>query len=134
MFLRRKQAGEFLLARYGFGAEKTLAKLAVIGGGPKFRKAGRIPLYTIEDLDSWALAKIGAPVRSTSEAKANRSKAGANKAYLGARMIAPDTTNRDVLGASASINRSLLTGENIPIAAQTRGAGQAQRSSECADA
>jgi hypothetical protein len=132
-FLRRKQAGEYLLAKYGFGAEKTLAKVAVVGGGPEYRKAGRIPLYTIEALDNWALAKIGAPVHSTSEAKANRSKAGANKAYPGARMMGPDTTKPDVLGASASINRSLRAGDDIPNAAQIRGAAQAQRSAGCAD-
>jgi hypothetical protein len=34
-FLRRKQAREYLQAKYGFGAEKTLAKLAVTGGGPE---------------------------------------------------------------------------------------------------
>ncbi len=39
----------------------------MIGGGPVFRKAGRTPLYTPADLDAWAEARIGAPVRSTSE-------------------------------------------------------------------
>jgi len=66
-FLRRKAAGEYLKTKFGFGSEKTLAKLAVLGGGPAFRKAGSAVLYTPDDLDAWALAKIGKPQRSTSD-------------------------------------------------------------------
>jgi hypothetical protein len=69
-YLRRKQAGEYLKSKYGFGAPKTLAKLAVVGGGPEIFYAGpRTPLYTEEKLDDWAQSKIGKPVRSTSERK-----------------------------------------------------------------
>jgi hypothetical protein len=42
--------------------------------------AGRFPVYTVEDLDNWALGKIGAPVRSTSEAKAARLNASTRQA------------------------------------------------------
>jgi hypothetical protein len=66
-FLRRRIAAEYLLKKYGFGAEKTLAKGVVTGDTPEFHKAGRIVLYTREALDKWALGKIGEPVRSTSE-------------------------------------------------------------------
>jgi hypothetical protein len=45
---------------------KWLAKLAVIGGGPIYRKAGRYPLYAKEDLDAWAESRLSAPRRSTS--------------------------------------------------------------------
>ncbi|RTL81891.1 MAG: hypothetical protein EKK29_17215 [Hyphomicrobiales bacterium] len=69
-FLRRKAAGEYLKSKYGFGSEKTLAKLACLGGGPEFRKAGTAALYEPAKLDEWAIAKIGAPVRSTSEMEA----------------------------------------------------------------
>ena len=70
-FLRRKGAGVYLKNKYGFGSEKTLAKLASIGGGPEFRKAGdRVVLYTRPALDDWALAKISGPLKSTSEADA----------------------------------------------------------------
>jgi hypothetical protein len=41
--------------------------LAVIGGGPVFRKAGRYPIYEPSELDLWAEARIGARQRSTSE-------------------------------------------------------------------
>ena len=66
-FLRRKQAAKYLKETYGFGAERTLAKLATIGGGPEMVYAGRIPLYWLEGLDAYALAKLTGPVRSTSE-------------------------------------------------------------------
>jgi hypothetical protein len=65
-FHRRKSAAEYLLKKYGFGASATLAKLAVIGGGPLFGKVGRMVIYREHDLDAWALAKISAPRRSTS--------------------------------------------------------------------
>ncbi len=66
-FLRRKAAGEYLRAKFGFGSEKTLAKLACLGGGPEFRKAGTAALYEPAKLDEWAAAKISAPIVSTSE-------------------------------------------------------------------
>jgi len=47
-------------------SSKWLAKLAVVGGGPIYRKAGRFPLYAVEDLDIWARSRIGTPRRSTS--------------------------------------------------------------------
>jgi hypothetical protein len=67
-YLRRAQAAAYIEATYGFPCSRQwLAKLAVIGGGPVYRKAGRIPIYAPEDLDAWALARIGAPRRSTSD-------------------------------------------------------------------
>jgi hypothetical protein len=92
-YVRRKQAGEYLQAKYGFGAEKTLAKLAVIGGGPEYRMAGRFPLYRMEDLDNWALGKIGAPVRNTSEARANREAARCRQAAAAVSTMAPAATS-----------------------------------------
>ncbi len=69
-FLRRKAAGEYLKSKYGFGSEKTLAKLACLGGGPEFRKAANAAIYEPAKLDAWALAKIGPSQRSTSDARA----------------------------------------------------------------
>jgi hypothetical protein len=66
-FLRRKQAGEYLKKTYGFGSERTLAKLACIGGGPEFRKAGAAVLYEIPVLDNWAQSKISGAQGSTSD-------------------------------------------------------------------
>jgi hypothetical protein len=66
-FLRRKQAGKYLKETYGFGSERTLAKLACTGGGPEFRKAGPAVLYEIPVLDNWAQSKISGPQGSTSD-------------------------------------------------------------------
>ena len=71
-FLRRKPAGDYLTKKYGFGAARTLAKAAVTGGGPEYHKAGRVVLYTREALDKWALAKIGAARRQTSNSEGLR--------------------------------------------------------------
>ena len=66
-FLRRRQAADYLQSKYGFGAMATLAKGAVTGDTPYYRKAGKMVLYTKTSLDEWALKKIGPPQRSTSD-------------------------------------------------------------------
>jgi hypothetical protein len=66
-FLRRRQAADYLLSKYGFGATATLAKGAVTGDTPAYCKAGKIVLYTKQSLDEWALRKIGPLRHSTSE-------------------------------------------------------------------
>jgi len=67
-YLRRDAASEYLRVRWGIPcSKKTLAKLACIGGGPVYRRFGRIPLYTTADLDAFAEGRIGKPVRSTSD-------------------------------------------------------------------
>jgi hypothetical protein len=76
-FLRRRDAAEYLLEKYGFGAERTLAKGAVTGDTPEYRKAGRIVLYTRDALDRWALSKISAPRASSSDAS-GKQPAGAS--------------------------------------------------------
>ena len=61
-------AGKYLRQHWGIPcSEKTLTKLACVGGGPAYHRFGRIPLYTVADLDEFAQAKISKPVRSTSE-------------------------------------------------------------------
>lgn len=66
-YLRRDQAAAFLQRRFGAYTTETLAKLASIGGGPRFRKMSRFPLYTEEDLADWASARMSPPISSTSE-------------------------------------------------------------------
>ena len=66
-YLRRKQAAEYLQEHYGAYTNDTLAKLACVGGGPRFRKCGAYPLYTPEDLDAWAQSRMSDAVCSTSE-------------------------------------------------------------------
>jgi hypothetical protein len=67
-YLNRKAASEYLLRTWGLRRSVNyLAKLAVVGGGPGFHKANRDPLYSPEDLDTWASDIIGPRVGSTSE-------------------------------------------------------------------
>jgi len=66
--LRREPAANYIVEKWGIPCStKWLAKLAVVGGGPLFRKAGRFPLYDPEDLDQWAASRIGPKQKSTSE-------------------------------------------------------------------
>ena len=67
IYIRPKDAEKYLKEKYGFGSQKSLAKLACTGGGPEFRKAGRMRLYEPAALDDWAQSKISAPVRTTSD-------------------------------------------------------------------
>jgi len=68
--LRRVEASRFLTERGYATATATLAKLAVIGGGPPFQKFSRFPLYKPVDLLHWAATRTTATRRSTSEAAA----------------------------------------------------------------
>jgi hypothetical protein len=73
--LRRKTASEYLHETHGLDrAPSTLAKLAVIGGGPIFRRVGRVPLYATDDLDKWVASKLSAPMRSTSETASSKAE------------------------------------------------------------
>jgi hypothetical protein len=45
----------------------TLATKAVRGGGPPFRKFGRVPLYCWSDALAWARSRLSPLVNSTSE-------------------------------------------------------------------
>jgi len=66
--LRRFEAANYVQNYWGYPlSAKTLAKYAVIGGGPKFRKASRFPLYEAAWLDEWVQSKLSLPVSSTSE-------------------------------------------------------------------
>jgi hypothetical protein len=65
--MTRCEAAQYTTDHWFPCSPKTLAKLAVIGGGPSFRKAGRVPLYSEASVDGWAAGKIGPLVNSTSE-------------------------------------------------------------------
>jgi hypothetical protein len=66
-YLRPPQAASFLRENYGFGAVRSLAKMRVLGGGPDYRKVGRLVLYTEPDLVAWAESRLVGTYRSTSE-------------------------------------------------------------------
>ncbi|OWK28964.1 hypothetical protein [Sphingomonas mucosissima] len=76
-FIRRADAAAYLQERYGAYTKETLAKLAVVGGGPKFRLLGRFPVYTRDDLDAWAASRLSAPASSTAEAGSSRARTAA---------------------------------------------------------
>lgn len=66
--MRRAEAADYLRGAHGLPcAPATLAKYACIGGGPAFRKAGKFPIYSRDDLDAWAEQRLGKLVRTTSE-------------------------------------------------------------------
>jgi len=70
--LRRAEAAQYVHDKWGYPCSpKTLAKYAVIGGGPPFRKAGRYPLYHPDDLDVWVDGKLSDLVTSTSALTSN---------------------------------------------------------------
>ena len=67
-FLRRIEAARYLCEEWGIPrSPKTLAKHAVTGGGPAFRRAGRVPLYDIKDLDDWAREVLSPPATTTAQ-------------------------------------------------------------------
>lgn len=51
-YLTNDEAAAFLRL-----SPRTLEKLRVIGGGPRFRKFGRRVMYALVDLESWADAR-----------------------------------------------------------------------------
>jgi hypothetical protein len=66
--MRRADAARYLRETYGIPcAPATLAKYAVVGGGPAYKRAGKFPIYARDDLDAWAKSRLGKPVHSTSE-------------------------------------------------------------------
>jgi hypothetical protein len=67
-YMRRSDAADYLRTFYALPCRhSTLAKLACLGGGPPYRKAGKFPIYSREDLDAWARRRLGKLMRSTSE-------------------------------------------------------------------
>jgi hypothetical protein len=64
-YMRRVEAANYLRENWGIvRAPQTLARYAVQGLGPKFVKAGHVPMYQPCWLDAWARDLIG----DTSEA------------------------------------------------------------------
>jgi hypothetical protein len=65
---RRVDAARYLRETYGIPcAPATLAKKAVVGGGPAYKLAGKFPIYAQDDLDAWAKSRLSERVSSTSE-------------------------------------------------------------------
>ena len=66
-YLLRPQAAAYINERGLPYSATTLAKLATIGGGPKYRRFGNRAVYTTEDLDIWIEEKLSPLRASTSE-------------------------------------------------------------------
>jgi hypothetical protein len=70
--LLRRRPCATALTEAGFQTSAaTLATKATRGGGPPFRRFGRVPLYRWGDALEWANSLMSAPMRSTSEADAS---------------------------------------------------------------
>jgi hypothetical protein len=69
-YLRRGPAAKYITEKGIDCSPKTLAKWAVVGGGPAFSKFGPWPIYEPPDLDQWIAEKTSPRVRSTSELRA----------------------------------------------------------------
>jgi predicted DNA-binding transcriptional regulator AlpA len=66
-FIRRDEAARYLRQKYGFGSKATLAKAVVVGGGPQYRKIGRLVVYEPSALDAWVTSRLGPPQKSSSK-------------------------------------------------------------------
>ena len=65
-YLTRGQAAEYCIKQGLPVSQKTLAKYACVGGGPKFRKFGTTRvIYKIEDLDEWIERRLSKTFSST---------------------------------------------------------------------
>lgn len=74
--LRRKEAAEYIQNKYNIPCKaSTLGKYASVGGGPKFLKAGKFPLYPPSQLDIWAISKFSPLKSSTSDNGGNHAVA-----------------------------------------------------------
>lgn len=66
--MRRSEAAAFIRETYGVSCcTGTLAKLAVIGGGPEYQKFGRFPLYSQSACRAWVKGRLSRRVTSTAE-------------------------------------------------------------------
>jgi hypothetical protein len=97
--LRRKAASDYLRETHGLQySPGTLAKLAVIGGGPPFQRAGRFPYYSPDFLDEWVASKLSALMRSTSDTASPKDKI-VTQPYLGEECEDPDNGALSKAGA-----------------------------------
>jgi len=69
--LRRAAASVYLKEKWGIDRKpSTLAKLACVGGGPRFVLFNRVPLYPESELDAWAESRLSGLKTSTSQEQA----------------------------------------------------------------
>jgi hypothetical protein len=67
-FYRSREASKYLKEVHGVDrSPSTLAKYRCVGGGPVYRKIGRIPHYAAPDLDDYVRSLLGPVQRSSSD-------------------------------------------------------------------
>ena len=76
IFLSRKQASEYLRNRGLPVAVATLAKYVTVGGGPQYRKFGRMVRYTKDDLITWVARRLSGPTDHSSMASSLETSIG----------------------------------------------------------
>jgi hypothetical protein len=64
-YLSRAEAAAYLKKNYGRGSASRLAKLASIGGGPRYALFGGRALYTKQWLDEWFAEKATVQVNTS---------------------------------------------------------------------
>jgi hypothetical protein len=73
--LRREAVGAALRAAGYPISDASLSTMASRGGGPRFRRFGRWPVYRWRDALAWAESRLSPPVTSTSELETARKSA-----------------------------------------------------------
>ena len=88
-FLNREKSAAYVRDKGLPCTKATLAKLACIGGGPKFRKFGRNVVYTAPDLHAWIEARLTDPVAHTSDRVPPNGKPSTDAAQTGRASCRP---------------------------------------------
>lgn len=79
--LSRAEASQYLFEKHQIQLKPaTLAKMAVVGGGPEFQIDGRRPLYPIDRLDAYAAKRLSPLVSTTSQLRGSRGRSGESPA------------------------------------------------------
>jgi hypothetical protein len=107
---RRREAAAYVREKYNVPCtEATLATIASRGGGPCFSLFGRTPIYSETDLDSWVEARMGSPVRSTSEARGVRRESDR-------KVPIPSTTRAELLRSAKPLKtlQSASAADKVP--------------------
>jgi hypothetical protein len=65
-YLSRAEAADYLTSHGLRTSKNTLQKWVTTGGGPAYRRFGKLAVYLPQDLDAWAHEKLSAPRHSSS--------------------------------------------------------------------
>ena len=70
--LSRRQAAQRIREHHGLHcSDAHLANMAVDGTGPLYRKVAGRTVYFEQDIDAWAVSRIGEPIRKASDARSH---------------------------------------------------------------